>query len=264
MQTVILRDDQGSESPVKTGALAMQDRDSPTGLTIRVGAGRPGGSAQAQFDRLHIEREKRLEASWGRYLAPIVKRLSDDPQSTRAWASGAWGEEWVGGNLERLLGAKALLLHDRRVPRTRGNIDHIAVASSGVWVIDAKNYDGRVELRDVGGWFRVDKRLYLGGWDRTKLIDGLDWQVAAVEACVADLEVPVRPSSASSRVGDAGRSRSRSTARSSLGQPSSPTGSPNRARSIPSRSTSGDSPRPCTPGQVSGFDFNRVWLPGRE
>jgi len=126
-------------------------------------------------------------------LAPIVKRLSDDPRSTQAWASGAWGEQWVGGNLERLLGDTAVLLHDRRVPRTRGNIDHLAIASSGVWVIDAKNYEGRVELRDVGGWFSVDKRLYIGGRDRTKLIDGLDWQVTAIEACVADLDVPVHP-----------------------------------------------------------------------
>jgi hypothetical protein len=122
-----------------------------------------------------------------------VKRLSHDPQSTRAWAAGAQGEEWVGGNLERLLSNKALLLHDRRVPRTRGNIDHIAIAASGVWVVDAKNYSGRVELRDAGGWFRIDKRLYIGGWDRTNLIDGLDWQATAVERCVADLVVPVRP-----------------------------------------------------------------------
>jgi Zn ribbon nucleic-acid-binding protein len=184
----------GSDAPLKVEALARQDSGSATELTIRgVGVGEPGGSARAQFERLHLQREQRIEATWGRYLAPMVKRLSDDPLSTRAWASGASGEQWVGGNLERLLGNRALLLHDRRVPRTRGNIDHIAIASSGVWVIDAKNYDGRVELRDVGGWFRTDKRIYIGGRDRTKLIDGLDWQVAAVERCVADPEVRVRP-----------------------------------------------------------------------
>ncbi|MGO9581593.1 MAG: nuclease-related domain-containing protein [Acidimicrobiales bacterium] len=188
------RSSQGSESPVKTGALTTNDSAIRTGLNSRgIDPGRPGGSAQAEFERRHSQREKRVEANWGRYLAPIVKRLSDDPQSTRAWASGAWGEEWVGGNLERLLGDTAVLLHDRRVTRNRGNLDHLAIASSGVWVIDAKNYDGRIELRDVGGWFSVDKRLYIGGWDRTELIDGLYWQVATVEACIADLDVPVRP-----------------------------------------------------------------------
>jgi hypothetical protein len=92
-----------------------------------------------------------------------------------------------------LLGDRAVLLHDRRVPRTRGNIDHLAIASSGVWVIDAKNYEGQVELRDVGGWFRVDRRLYVAGRDRTKLVKGLDWQVNAVKAGLAPMEVPVKP-----------------------------------------------------------------------
>jgi hypothetical protein len=50
-----------------------------------------------------------------------------------------------------------------------------------------------VELRDVGGWFRVDRRLYVAGRDRTKLVGGLDWQVNAVETCLAEMEVPVKP-----------------------------------------------------------------------
>jgi hypothetical protein len=155
--------------------------------------GQPGRSAQVAYERRHMRREERIDARWGKHVAPIVKRLSDDPQSTRAWANGAWGEEWVGGNLERLLGGRAVILHDRRVPRTRGNFDHLAIASSGVWVIDTKNYEGRVELRDVGGWFRVDRRLYVAGRDRTKLVGGLDWQVKAVETCLAEMEVRVRP-----------------------------------------------------------------------
>jgi hypothetical protein len=36
---------------------------------------------------------------------------------------------------------------DRRIRRSRANIDHIAVASSGIWVIDAKRYNGKVEVR---------------------------------------------------------------------------------------------------------------------
>ncbi|MEV4421445.1 NERD domain-containing protein, partial [Patulibacter sp. NPDC049589] len=33
---------------------------------------------------------------------------------------------------------KVVVLHDRRVPRTHANIDHIAIAPSGIWVIDTK------------------------------------------------------------------------------------------------------------------------------
>lgn len=84
-----------------------------------------------------------------------------------------------------------MLLHDRKVPGTRGNIDHIVVAASGVWVIDAKAYDGRVERRDVGGLFKTDMRLYVRGRDRTKLAENLGWQIDAVEVVRGELETPV-------------------------------------------------------------------------
>jgi len=35
----------------------------------------------------------------------------------------------------------------------RANIDHIAVVGSGVWVIDSKHFRGRLERREVSGWF---------------------------------------------------------------------------------------------------------------
>ena len=84
-----------------------------------------------------------------------------------------------------------MLLHDRKVPGTRGNIDHVVVASSGVWVVDAKNYSGLVQQRDVGGFFKVDLRLYVGGRDRSKVLDGLGWQVKAVIKALGGDSVPV-------------------------------------------------------------------------
>lgn len=109
-----------------------------------------------------------------------MKFLSDDPQSIKAWAKGSEGERILADHMSRALGDRAVLLHDRTVPGTRGNIDHIAVAASGVWVIDTKNYKGLVELRDVGGWFRTDQRLYVGGRDRSKIVQGLGWKVQAI------------------------------------------------------------------------------------
>jgi hypothetical protein len=61
---------------------------------------------------------------------------------------------------------RVFVLHDRRIPRTRANIDHIAVTRSGaVWAIDAKNYRGKVQRVDKGGWFATDERLYVGSRD---------------------------------------------------------------------------------------------------
>lgn len=57
---------------------------------------------------------------------------------------GSEGERRLAAHLLRTVGDHAVLLHDRKVPRTRGNIDHLAVAASGVWVMDAKNYRGLV------------------------------------------------------------------------------------------------------------------------
>ncbi|MEP7045083.1 MAG: nuclease-related domain-containing protein [Ilumatobacteraceae bacterium] len=84
-------------------------------------------------------------------------------------------------HLHNELRHRAVVLDDRKVPGTRTHIDHIVVAPSGVWVIDANEYDGRVERRDVGGWFKVDERLYVAGKDRTGLVDGVDRLVVAVE-----------------------------------------------------------------------------------
>jgi hypothetical protein len=132
------------------------------------------------------------ESTGGRgRFAGLVKFLSDDPQSTRAWAKGSDGERRLAERLARTVGDRAVVLHDRRIPGRRSNIDHLAIAPSGVWVIDTKRYTGRVEHRDVGGWFRIDMRLYVGGRDRTKLVDGLGWQVDAVSAALGDDDVPL-------------------------------------------------------------------------
>jgi hypothetical protein len=91
------RGNQGCDTPLHAGALAKHENGSAMQLTVPgAGSGQPGRSALAQFERLHMHREQRIEATWGRYLTPIVKRLSDDPQATRFWATGAWGEQWVG------------------------------------------------------------------------------------------------------------------------------------------------------------------------
>jgi hypothetical protein len=155
-------------------------------------SGIPGGSSLERYERLHAKREAAIERRWGRF-AGLVKFLTDDPQSTRAWKTGSAGERKLANYLRDRLGESAVLLHDRRVPRTRGNIDHLVVAASGVWVIDAKLWKGLIELRDVGGWFKVDRQLYVGGRRQTKLIDGIGWQVEAVKTALDAPDVPVRP-----------------------------------------------------------------------
>jgi len=156
--------------------------------------GRPGASARAEHERRQAKRAARIDERWGTgRLGKLARFLSDDPQTTRAWAEGAAGEERVAQVLHERLGDQAVLLHDRKVPGTRGNIDHLVIASSGVWVVDAKKYRGKVEQRDVGGWFKTDLRLYVGGRDRTKTVNGLEWQVDAVTRALDAEQVPIEP-----------------------------------------------------------------------
>src|SRR5579863_481278 len=156
-----------------------------------IATGQAGWSAADEHEKRHRRREERIDRRWGR-LAGVIKFFSDDPQSIQAWAKGAKGERRLGDRLERELGDRAVVLHDRKVPRTRGNIDHIVVAASGVWVIDTKAYKGRVEQRDRGGVLKTDLRLFVGRRDKTKLAESLGWQIDAVRAALGDLEAPVR------------------------------------------------------------------------
>lgn len=174
--------------PERIGVVAPTDRDSD-----ELDVGVPGASARNEHAKRADRHNKRIEEKWGTGIAgKIAKVVSEEPQHTKSWKSGAVGEERLAQIITKRLGNSAVLLHDRKVPRTRGNIDHIAIAPSGVWVIDAKHYKGKVERRDKGGFFKTDFRLYVGGRDQMQRITGMDWQRKAVHTALADsAEIPV-------------------------------------------------------------------------
>lgn len=130
-------------------------------------------------DREWRARRKQEKPVLGRIQVALTPKptMTPESRSTKAWAIGAAGEERVAQVLEA---ATAIVLHDRRIPGTKANIDHIAVGPAGVYVIDAKKYTGRIEKRDVGGWWKADERLYVRGRDRTKLLDGMRHQLDVV------------------------------------------------------------------------------------
>lgn len=83
------------------------------------------------------------------------------------------------------------MLHDRRIPGSKANIDHIAVAATGVYVIDPKRYKGRPSLKVEGGLLRPRvERLFVGNRDCSQLVAGVLKQVEVVRGIVGD-EVPV-------------------------------------------------------------------------
>lgn len=145
--------------------------------------GNAGASAHERYERLKANRASRIRDQYGDRFGGFLLWLSPESQTTRAWAAGAVGERRLAAAMAELLGVETL--HDRRVPRTRGNIDHLLVGPGGVFVVDAKNYRGNIHFRDVGGFFKTDYRLYVGRRDCSKLADQMAWQVEAVKAALA-------------------------------------------------------------------------------
>ena len=143
--------------------------------------GTAGASAYREYERRRSARQDRVKGTLGEMLGGVVLAVTDEPQSTRAWERGSIGEQKLGEALAGLPNVK--FLHDRRVAGTKGNIDHIVTAPAGVFVIDAKLYKGTIQIRDVGGFFKTDKRLYVGRRDCSRLAENMGWQVGVSSAC---------------------------------------------------------------------------------
>ncbi|MDZ5661392.1 nuclease-related domain-containing protein [Nocardioides sp. S-58] len=159
--------------------------DMPT-VEDPIHSGTPGGSARREFERRAQNRERRIREKHPR-LGGLIHAFSDEPQSTKAWDTGALGEERLGSRLNALASDTLRLLHDRRIPGTRANIDHLAVTPTGVFVIDAKKYGGRPHLKIEGGLLRPRvEKLMVGSRNCTKLVDGVLKQADVVRGVVGD------------------------------------------------------------------------------
>jgi hypothetical protein len=150
-------------------------------------------SAQREYDRRHAQREDRAREKLGG-IGVLLARVIDEPRSTTAWKKGAEGEARVAARLTELLdGGGVRLLHDRRMPGSRSaNIDHIAVGPGGLTVIDTKNYRGKVRVERAGGLLSERRDvLKIGGRDKTKLIAGVERQIAAVRTVLDEQKYPI-------------------------------------------------------------------------
>jgi len=93
--------------------------------------GTAGGSARREYERRRAKDEAATRASWGK-LGTIAVALTPERQSTRAWSSGAIGEERVAAAVDAIAGQSIRVRHDRTSPRSRANCAHLAVTPGGV------------------------------------------------------------------------------------------------------------------------------------
>ena len=98
------------------------------------------------------------------------------PNDVRAWRTGAEGEVRTARLLEPLTLLGFVVLHDRRVPYRRENIDHVVIGPTGVFVVETKNYAGDLRVRDG--------ELYVNGRRRAGVIDQVTRQATAVSSAL--------------------------------------------------------------------------------
>lgn len=170
--------------PLSDGGPSLQPLDTGT----------PGAAARSRYEHLHEAREAKARERFGR-LGVAAVRLAGEPQHVTAWKRGAEGEERVARRLEKhLAGTGVQLLHDRAIPLSLANIDHLAIGPGGVTVIDSKNVRGKPEVVRRGPLLgKRSDHLLVAGRDRTSLISGVETQLREVVAALTDLGVPETP-----------------------------------------------------------------------
>jgi hypothetical protein len=122
-----------------------------------------GKGAQHQVERLEAAVEEARQ------------KLARAEQQLYAWRQGAEGERQTAAILAQLEATGWVVLHDLHWPgRPFANIDHIAIGPTGIFVIDSKNWSGKVEVRN--GVLRQN------GYARTSECEGVASAAAAVSA----------------------------------------------------------------------------------
>lgn len=137
-----------------------------------------GAEEQASRKARRLERLKREQAAQDVADAAAQERIARAQEDMRRWSQGAEGERLVADTLGTLARYGWIALHDVHWPgRPQANIDHIAIGPGGVFIIDAKNWTGRVEVRDA--------ELFQNGYRRTEEVAGVLRACDAVTALLA-------------------------------------------------------------------------------
>jgi hypothetical protein len=198
--------------------LAGTGADRPVvAVRVRTSVGQPGGSAQARWRRMRAAEW----AAWtrtlpwrvaatlsiggaggvlGSLLAPRLSlalgalatvaagwrfRFRPSPDAS-AWRRGAAGERRTARLLGPLQQEGWAVLHDLAVPGSRANLDHLVIGPAGVFVIDSKQYRGRLQLDPSG-------RLWHGRYPLAPALRALSFEADQAAQVLTDPDVVVVP-----------------------------------------------------------------------
>ena len=186
-------------------------------VRVRVSVGRPGGSAQATWRRLRAAEWATWTRSlpWrvavllgaaaaGGFLGSLLPprlglivaalavaavgwglRFRPSPDAV-AWRRGAAGERRTARLLDLLERRGWAVFHDLAVPGSRANIDHLVIGPGGVFVVDSKQYRGRLRLDSSG-------QLWHGGYPLAPALRTVDFEADRAAQVLTDPDVVVVP-----------------------------------------------------------------------
>jgi hypothetical protein len=186
-------------------------------VRVRASVGRPGGSAQARWRQMRAAEW----AAWirtmpwrvaaalgigagagllGSLIAPRLVlvlgglaavaagwalRFRPSPEAI-AWRRGAAGERRTARLLGPLEQLGWVVLHDLAVPGSRANIDHLAIGPGGIFVVDSKQYRGRLKLDPSG-------RLWHGRYPLASTLQAVSFEADQAAQVLPDPGVVVVP-----------------------------------------------------------------------
>jgi hypothetical protein len=198
--------------------LAGTDADRPVvPMRVRASVGRPGGSAQARWRQLRAAEwtawtrtlpwrvavtlgigagggvlGSLLAAPLGLVLGGLAVvvagwglRFRPSPDAV-AWRRGAVGERRTARLLGPLERHGWAVLHDLALPRSRANLDHLVIGPGGVFVIDSKQYRGRLQLDPSG-------RLWHGRYPLASTLQAVSFEADQAAVVLPDPGMAVVP-----------------------------------------------------------------------
>jgi Nuclease-related domain len=198
--------------------LADTEADRPVvAVRVRASVGRPGGSAQATWRRMRAAEWATWTRSlpWraaitlgvgaasgllGHLVAPRMSlvlgalaalavgwglRFKPSSQAV-AWRRGAAGERRTACLLDPLQRHGWAILHDLAVPGSRANLDHLVIGPGGVFVINSKQYRGRL-------WLDVVGKLWHGRHSLAPTLGAVSWEADQAARILPDPGMAVVP-----------------------------------------------------------------------
>jgi Nuclease-related domain len=117
-----------------------------------------------------------MAAGWGLRFRPSPDAI--------AWRRGAGGERCTARLLSPLERQGWAVLHDLALPGSRANIDHLVIGPGGVFVIDSKQYRGRLQLDPSG-------RLWHDRYPLTPTLRAVEFEADQAARVLADSQVVV-------------------------------------------------------------------------